>query len=267
MENLNFKDKIENIWDTKGECGLETLELILSGLDQGFLRIAEKKGDSWHINTWIKKAILLYFKQKSSEVGGDAAFPFYDKIPLKCVGWTTPDFEKHAFRLAPGAIIRWGSFISPHAIIMPSFINTGAFIGEGTMIDSHVRVGSCAQIGAHCHLSDAVGIGGVLEPVQAQPVIIEDKCFIGARSQIVEGVLVEEGAVLGMGVMIGASTKIIDRATGHVSYGRVPPYAVVVPGACASEENPLLSVNCAVIVKHVDAQTREKVAINELLRG
>ena len=266
MESLRFQEKIEALWESGDPCETEVLHLILSGLDQGLLRVAEKKGDLWKVNSWLKKAILLYFKQTASSVQGDYTLPFYDKIPLKCTGWTAPDFEAHGFRLAPGALVRWGSFISPQCVIMPSFINTGVFIGEGTLIDSHVRVGSCAQVGRHCHLSDGVGIGGVLEPAQAQPVIIEDNCFIGARCQIVEGVLVGEGAVLGMGVTLGATTKIVHRETGAISYGVVPPYAVVVPGSLATPENPLLSVNCAVIVKQVDAQTRSKIALNELLR-
>jgi 2,3,4,5-tetrahydropyridine-2-carboxylate N-succinyltransferase len=266
MDMLHLKEKIEAVWDAKGACDPETLELVLAGLDQGTLRVAEPLEGEWHVHAWIKKAILLYFKQTSCQVFGEPSAPFYDKMPLKCAGWTAPDFEAHGFRMVPGAIVRWGSYVAPQVVVMPSFINTGAYVGQGTMVDTGARVGSCAQIGKNCHISGGAGIGGVLEPAQAQPVIIEDNCFIGALSEIVEGVQVGEGAVIGMGVTIGASTKIIDRETGGVSYGRVPPYAVVVHGSLATAENPLLSVGCAVIVKKVDAQTRAKVGINDLLR-
>jgi 2,3,4,5-tetrahydropyridine-2-carboxylate N-succinyltransferase len=266
MENLDLKKEIERVWEEESTCDPQMLEIIFSALDQGFLRVAHKTPEGWSVNTWIKKAILLFFKHTKATVQTSASTTSYDKIPLKCMGWTTPDFEKTGFRIAPGAIVRHGTFLAPQVVVMPSFINTGVFVDEGTMIDTHVRIGSCAQIGKNCHLSDAVGIGGVLEPPQASPVIIEDNCFLGARCQSVEGVGVEEGSVLGMGVMIGASTKIIRRDTGEITYGRVPAYSVVVPGSLASPENPLLGLNCAVIVKQVDPKTRKKTALNDLLR-
>ncbi len=266
MDITELQEKIEFAWENQRACEPEILEEIFLALDQGRLRVAEKRPSGWTVHQWIKKAILLYFRDSTSQLSLGTQTSFYDKIPLKCAGWTTPDFEKNGFRLTPGAIVRWGTFIGKQAVIMPSFVNTGVYIDEGTMIDTHVRVGSCAQIGKNCHLSDGVGIGGVLEPLQTKPVIIEDNCFIGARSQVIEGVFVGEGSVLGMGVTLGASTKIIHRDTNVISYGSIPPYSVVVPGAVSVPEIPHLSLDCAIIIKQVDAQTREKTGINELLR-
>ena len=263
----NFLEQtVETVWDEGLTCPDDVLHAVMEGLDQGIFRAAEPLKGHWQVNAWIKKAILLYFRSKCSKVTDTSLSPFYDKISLKCQGWDVLDFRQHGFRLAPGSIVRQGVFLAPDVVVMPSFINVGAFIDSGTMIDAHASVGSCAQIGKNCHISAGVIIGGVLEPLQAQPVIVENGCFIGAGSTLAEGVLVEEGAVLGMGVFLGAGTKIVNRQTGDISYGRIPPYAVVVPGSLACETNPNLSVNCAVIVKHVDHQTRSKVAINDLLR-
>jgi 2,3,4,5-tetrahydropyridine-2-carboxylate N-succinyltransferase len=238
-------------------------------LDKGVIRVASPTpSGSWIIHEWIKKAILLYFRFHSNEVipGAGGSAPCYDKVPLKTAHWTEAHFKKAAFRSVPGALIRHSAYIAPGAVLMPSFVNVGARVGEGTMIDTWSTVGSCAQIGSRCHISGGVGIGGVLEPLQAAPVIIEDDCFIGARSEIAEGVIVEKGAVISMGVFIGASTKIVDRATGEVTYGRVPSYAVVVPGSLPPSHGNGPSLSCAVIVKRVDEKTRSKTALNELLR-
>lgn len=226
-------------------------------LDQGEIRIAQKKDSVWHLNLWVKKAILLYFKiQKCVLKDG-----YYDKIPLKFTRWTQQDYEDHALRVVPGSVVRYGSFLEKNVIVMPSFVNIGAYVGQGTMIDTWATIGSCAQIGSRCHISGGAGIGGVLEPLQANPVIIEDNCFIGARSEVAEGVIIEEGSVLSMGVYLSASTKILNRQTGEVFQGKVPAYSVVVPGVLPSS-----NLYCAVIVKTVDSVTRSKTAINELLR-
>lgn len=257
--------------DTGGDIR-QAVEATLAALDNGSLRVAEKKDGTWQVNEWIKKAVLLSFRLNPNQLIGGApqrqgfeAF-WWDKIPSKFEGWGASDFEKAAFRAVPGCVVRRGAYIAPSVILMPSFVNFGAYVGEGTMVDTWATVGSCAQIGKHCHISGGAGIGGVLEPLQANPVIIEDNCFIGARSEIVEGVLVEEGAVISMGVFIGASTKIVDRATGEVFQGRVPAYSVVVSGTMPSADATKPSLYCAVIVKRVDARTRSKTAINELLR-
>ncbi len=251
----------------------EVVEAALELLDNGQARVAEPDGQGgWQVNQWLKKAVLLSFRLNDNEVvpGGAAGAPAFDKVPSKFAGWGENRFREAGFRVVPGAVVRRGSHIGKGVVVMPSFINIGAHVGDGTMVDTWATVGSCAQIGKNVHLSGGVGIGGVLEPLQAGPVVIEDNCFIGARSEVVEGVRVCEGAVLSMGVFIGASTKIVDRATGEVHIGRVPPYAVVVPGSMPGKPlpdgTPGPSLYCAVIVKTVDAQTRAKTAINELLR-
>ena len=240
-------------------------------LDAGKVRVSEKVEGIWEVNEWLKKAVLLSFKLWPMDLisGGPGNSNWWDKVPSKFSKWSSKDFQNNNFRTVPGSIVRYSAFISPEAILMPSFVNLGARVGSGTMIDTWVTVGSCAQVGNNCHISGGVGLGGVLEPLQATPVIIEDNCFIGARSEIAEGVIVEEGAVISMGVYIGASTKIIDRKTGEVFYGKVPAYSVVVPGSMKTNshnDDDSLSLYCAVIVKRVDAKTRSKTSINELLR-
>ena len=236
------------------------VELALDMLDQGRLRVAEKKDGAWVTHQWLKKAVLLSFRLSENRAiaGG------WDKVPLKFGGLSDEAYKDAGFRQVPGAVVRHSAFIARNAVIMPSFVNVGAYVGEGTMVDTWATVGSCAQIGKGVHLSGGVGIGGVLEPLQANPTIIEDNCFIGARSEVVEGVIVEEGSVLSMGVFLSATTKIVDRATGEIFRGRVPAYSVVVPGSLPSGDGP--SLYCAVIVKRVDAQTRTKTSVNELLR-
>ena len=229
-------------------------------LDKGEARVAEKTGGTWQVRQWLKKAVLLSFRLSGMTKAGDS----YDKVKLKFAGWTESDFAEAGLRVVPGAIVRKPAYIGRGAVLMPCFVNAGAYVGENTMVDTWATIGSCAQVGRNCHISGGTGIGGVLEPVQAQPVIIEDNCFIGARSEVAEGVIVGEGAVIAMGVYLGASTKIVERASGKIMQGRVPPYAVVVPGALPQGNAP--SLYCAVIVKTVDAQTRAKTAINELLR-
>ncbi len=257
---------------TRGEVR-DAVEHALSLLDSGEARVAEKKADgNWHVNQWLKKAVLLSFRLNPMTVikGGPGDSVWWDKVPSKFDGWTAGEFEKAGFRAVLNCVVRRSAYIAPNAILMPSFVNLGAYVDEGTMVDTWATVGSCAQIGKHVHLSGGVGIGGVLEPMQAGPTIIEDNCFIGARSEVVEGCIVREGSVLGMGVFIGKSTKIVDRATGEVFYGEVPPYSVVVagtmPGKNVPGENWGPSLYCAVIVKRVDEKTRSKTSINELLR-
>ncbi len=249
----------------------DAVESALVLLDSGQARVAEKKDGSWAVHDWLKKAILLSFRINENRlIGETAAAPWWDKVPLKFAGWTADAFRAAGFRAVPGAVVRRPAYVAPGTVLMPCFVNVGAYVDEGTMIDTWSTVGSCAQIGKNCHISGGVGIGGVLEPLQASPVVIEDNCFIGARSEVAEGVIVGEGSVLSMGVFIGQSTKIVDRATGEVFQGRVPPYSVVVAGSMPGK--PLLngapgpSLACAVIVKRVDAQTRAKTSINELLR-
>jgi 2,3,4,5-tetrahydropyridine-2-carboxylate N-succinyltransferase len=243
------------------------VDAALAALDSGAARIAEKTQDGWIVHQWLKKAVLLSFRLNPMEMipGAPGGAHWWDKVPSKFAAWGQQEFETAAFRAVPGAIVRRGAYIAPGAVLMPSFVNIGARVGEGTMIDTWATVGSCAQIGRNVHISGGTGIGGVLEPLQAGPVIIEDDCFIGARSEVAEGVIVEQGAVISMGVFIGASTKIVDRATSEVIYGRVPAYSVVVPGTLpAKDGGPSLA--CAVIVKRVDERTRSKTSINELLR-
>ena len=251
---------------TKGEVR-DAVAHSLALLDSGEARVADKKGGDWHVNQWLKKAVLLSFRLNPNHIieGGPGKSAWWDKVTSKFDSWAAEDFERAGFRAVPSAIVRRGAYIAPSAVLMPSFVNIGAYVGEGTMVDTWTTVGSCAQIGANCHLSGGVGIGGVLEPLQANPVIIEDNCFIGARSEVAEGVIVREGAVLSMGVYLGASTKIVDRASGKVHYGEVPPYAVVVPGSLPSDKGGP-SLYCAVIVKQVDEKTRTKTSVNDLLR-
>jgi 2,3,4,5-tetrahydropyridine-2-carboxylate N-succinyltransferase len=249
------------------------VEEALALLDAGTARVAEPDGaGGWTVNQWLKKAVLLSFRLNDNAPMTYAAggAPAFDKVPLKFAGWDAARFKDAGFRVVPGAVARRGAYIAKGVVLMPSFVNIGAYVGEGTMVDTWATVGSCAQIGRNVHISGGVGIGGVLEPLQAGPVVIEDNCFIGARSEVAEGVIVGEGAVLSMGVFIGASTKIVDRATGQIHIGKVPPYSVVVPGALPGKPLPDgtagPSLYCAVIVKTVDAQTRSKTGINELLR-
>jgi 2,3,4,5-tetrahydropyridine-2-carboxylate N-succinyltransferase len=249
----------------------EAVAHVLAGLDAGTLRVAQKEGAEWIVNQWIKKAVLLSFRLENNVQIGSAAglggsLQFYDKVPTKFADYTAEDFAKGGFRVVPPAVARRGSFIGKNVVLMPSYVNIGAYVDEGTMVDTWATVGSCAQIGKNVHLSGGVGIGGVLEPMQANPTIIEDNCFIGARSEIVEGVIVEENSVISMGVYIGQSTKIFNRETGEVTYGRIPSGSVVVSGSLPSSDGTY-SLYCAVIVKRVDAKTRAKTGINELLRG
>jgi 2,3,4,5-tetrahydropyridine-2-carboxylate N-succinyltransferase len=265
---------IDEAFEKRAELGPETRgpirdavdEAILL-LDEGRARIAEKQGDGrWSVNQWLKKAVLLSFRLFDNQIidGGPGGAAWWDKMSMKAGGWGPEDFQRAGYRAVPGSIVRRGAYVAPSAILMPSFVNIGAHVGAGTMIDTWASVGSCAQIGKDCHISAGTGIGGVLEPPQANPTIIEDNCFIGARSEIVEGVIVGEGSVIAMGVFITQSTKIVERETGQIHYGRIPPYSVVVPGALPSTGGPSLA--CAVIVKKVDAKTRAKTGVNELLR-
>ena len=249
------------------------VEQALAGLDEGRLRVAEKISGKWHTHQWLKKAVLLSFRLNEMAIieGGPGKAHWYDKVPSKFADWSKKlDFDDAGFRAVPNCVVRRGAYIAPKAVLMPCFVNIGAHVGEGTMIDTWVTIGSCAQVGKNCHISGGVGLGGVLEPLQANPTIIEDNCFIGARSEVAEGVIVEEGSVLSMGVFLGASTKIVDRATGEIFQGRVPAYSVVVPGSLAGKPlpdgKPGPSLACAVIVKRVDAKTRAKTSVNELLR-
>lgn len=243
-----------------------TVNEVINLLDSGKLRVSEKIDGEWITHQWIKKAVLLSFRLNGNEVVEAGFTKFYDKVPLKFTDYTAEDFSNGGFRAVPGAIARKGSYVAKNVVLMPSYVNIGAYVDEGTMVDTWATVGSCAQIGKHVHLSGGVGIGGVLEPLQANPTIIEDGCFIGARSEVVEGVIVEEGSVLSMGVFIGQSTKIYDRTTGEIYYGRVPAYSVVVPGNLPSSDGTY-STYAAIIVKRVDAKTRSKTSINDLLRA
>ena len=272
---------IEKTWPNHDNLNRHTagdvrtaINITLEKLDSGEIRVAEKLGGEWRVNEWIKKAILMSFRINISHTiqGGPGRGHWFDKVENKFRDWDEKQFEAAGFRAVPGCIVRHGAFIAPQVVLMPSFVNVGAYVGEGTMVDTWATIGSCAQIGKNCHISGGAGIGGVLEPLQAAPVIIEDNVFVGARSEVAEGVVVEEGAVLSMGVYLGASTKIIDRTTGETFTGRVPAYSVVVPGSLPSKlpqlpnGMPAPSLYCAVIVKRVDAQTRAKTGVNELLR-
>jgi 2,3,4,5-tetrahydropyridine-2-carboxylate N-succinyltransferase len=269
-----LQSTIEQAWDQRTELSpgsapaavREAVDHVIAELNTGRLRVAEKRDGDWLVHQWIKKAVLLSFRLEDNRPMPAGSLQFYDKVPTKFDGWSAQDFAAGGFRVVPPAVARRGSFIGRNVVLMPSYVNIGAYVDEGTMVDTWATVGSCAQIGRNVHLSGGVGIGGVLEPLQANPTIIEDNCFIGARSEVVEGVIVEENSVLSMGVFIGQSTKIYDRATGQVTYGRVPAGSVVVPGSLPSADGRV-SLYCAVIVKRVDAQTRAKTGINELLRG
>lgn len=272
MNEAQAMSLIDAAFDSKddGPEVREAVDLALAGLDDGSYRVASKEADGqWTVHQWLKKAVLLSFRLTPNVPisGGPGGGHWFDKVPSKFEGWDEAAFNAAGFRAVPPSTVRRGSFIAKGAVLMPSYVNIGAYVGERTMIDTWSTVGSCAQIGADCHISGGVGIGGVLEPLQAEPVIIEDGCFIGARSEVAEGVIIREGAVISMGVFLGASTKIVDRATGEVTYGEVPPYAVVVPGTFpgAGANGPALA--CAVIVKTVDAKTRSKTGINEILRS
>ncbi|MGV6804984.1 MAG: 2,3,4,5-tetrahydropyridine-2,6-dicarboxylate N-succinyltransferase [Ruegeria sp.] len=274
MSNAQLETAIEAAWDSRDTItpatGGETREAIedtLNALDGGNLRVAEPRSSGeWHVNQWAKKAVLLGFRIKDMEhqSGGPQGGGWWDKVDSKFAGWGDNQWKAAGFRAVPNCIVRKSAYIAPGAVLMPSFVNLGAYVDSGTMVDTWATVGSCAQIGKNVHLSGGVGIGGVLEPMQAGPTIIEDNCFIGARSEVVEGCIVRQGSVLGMGVFIGKSTKIVDRATGEVTYGEVPPYSVVVAGSMPSSGG--VSLYCAVIVKRVDERTRSKTGINELLR-
>ncbi|WP_298951754.1 2,3,4,5-tetrahydropyridine-2,6-dicarboxylate N-succinyltransferase [uncultured Methylobacterium sp.] len=279
MSHAELARTIEAAWEERATIDASTqgavrdaVDTALGLLDSGEARVAEKAGAEWQVNQWLKKAVLLSFRLNDMAAipGGPGGAAWWDKVPSKFEGWDAARFRAAGFRAVPGAIVRRGAYIAPGAVLMPSFVNLGASVGEGTMVDTWATIGSCAQVGRNCHISGGAGIAGVLEPLQANPVIIEDNCFVGARAEVAEGVIVGEGSVLSMGVYIGASTKIIDRATGEVSYGRVPPYSVVVSGTQAGKPlpdgTPGPSLYCAVIVKRVDAGTRAKTGINELLR-
>ncbi len=279
MSDGTMQAAIDRAWEdraaigpgTKGEAR-EAIMAALDALDRGEVRVAEKVNGGWHVNQWCKKAVLLSFRLADSAPvsGGPDGAPWYDKVPSKFEGWDAARFAEAGFRAVPNCAVRHSAYIAPGAVLMPCFVNVGARVGENTMIDTWSTVGSCAQVGADCHISGGVGLGGVLEPLQAEPVIVEDNCFIGARSEVVEGVIVGEGAVLAMGTFISATTKIVNRDTGEVHTGRVPSYAVVVPGSLPGrplpDGSPGPNLSCAVIVKTVDAQTRAKTAINDLLR-
>lgn len=277
--SLNNEETINRAWDERGSYSATTVgpvrtvvEETLEALDNGTLRVAEKFNGEWVVHQWLKKAVLLSFVLNpfSRIATQNDALAWWDKVPSKFAGWSSDKFSSHGFRAVPGTFVRHSAFIAQNVVLMPCFVNVGAHIGSGTMIDTWATVGSCAQIGKNCHISGGTGIGGVLEPLQANPVIVEDNCFIGARSEVVEGVIVEEGSVLSMGVFIGASTKIYDAQTGQILRGRVPAYSVVVPGTLPMQnlKSPALNPNlyCAVIIKKVDANTRAKTSINELLR-
>jgi 2,3,4,5-tetrahydropyridine-2,6-dicarboxylate N-succinyltransferase len=279
MTHADLARTIDAAWEDRASVGAgttgpvrEAVEEALALLDSGEARVAEKTGGEWQVHQWLKKAVLLSFRLNDMAAigGGPGGAAWWDKVPSKFEGWGENRFRAAGFRAVPSCVVRRGAFIAPGVVLMPSFVNLGAFVDEGTMVDTWATVGSCAQIGKNCHLSGGVGIGGVLEPLQANPTIVEDNCFIGARSEVVEGVVVGEGSVLSMGVFISASTKIVDRETGEVHRGRVPPYSVVVsgalPGKALPDGSPGPSLACAVIVKRVDAGTRAKTSINELLR-
>ena len=284
MKKTELKQVIENLWDEKesinsGNKNLtKTINVVLDQLDRGIIRVCEKHNGEWVTHEWIKKAILMSFKVNDNSIFSSGIsnsrrgqYTWFDKVNLKTSGWVEDEWTKRSFRSVPGAVVRYSSHIAEDVVLMPCFINLGAYVDSGTMIDTWATVGSCAQIGKNVHISGGAGIGGVLEPLQANPVIIEDNCFIGARSEIAEGVIVETGSVISMGVYIGASTKIIDRETGETFFGKVPPYSVVVPGTISTNKpenfSQDLNLYCAVIVKKVDEKTRSKTSINELLRS
>lgn len=271
----NLQATIDQAWENRDSVNTETkgeirdaVQTALNDLDAGTSRIAEKQSNEWHVNQWLKKAVLLSFRLNPMEEisGGPHGSSWWDKVPSKFNGWSEAEFQNAGFRAVPNAIVRHSAYIAPNVVLMPSFVNLGAYVDEGTMVDTWATIGSCAQIGKNCHISGGTGIGGVLEPLQAGPVIIEDNVFVGARSEVAEGVVVEEGSVISMGVFLGASTKIVDRESGAIMYGRVPAYSVVVPGTLPGKTPESPNLACAVIVKRVDAKTRSKTGINELLR-
>ncbi len=274
MNISSFEKIINEAWDNKNQIDSNSDKKLLNSisetielLDSGKIRVAEKKDKQWHVNQWIKKAILLSFRVNKMKASKGPYSTWYDKIEGKTQGWDEKKMIQAGFRYVPNGVIRKGAFIAKNVVLMPSFINIGAYVDEGSMIDTWASVGSCAQVGKSCHISGGAGIGGVLEPMQANPTIIEDNCFVGARAEIAEGVIVGKGSVLSMGVYIGGSTRIFDRATGEIHYGKVPEYSVVVPGAMPSKNNPDgPSLYCVVIVKKVDEKTRSKTSINDLLR-
>ena len=273
--NINSFEKIINdAWNNKGQVNSKSNKKLLNAinktidlLDSGKIRVAEKKNNEWFVNQWIKKAILLSFRVNKMKTSKGPYATWYDKIDGKTRNWNEKRFIKEGFRIVPNAVVRKGAFIAKNVVLMPSFVDLGAYVDKGSMIDTWASVGSCAQIGQNCHISGGAGIGGVLEPIQTSPTIIEDNCFVGARAEIAEGVIIGQGSVLSMGVYIGASTRIVDRATGEIYYGKVPPYSVIVPGAMPSKNNPEgASLYCVIIVKKVDEKTRSKTSINDLLR-
>ena len=274
MNTNSFEKIINEAWNNKNQVNsksdknlLDAISETIELLDSGKIRVAEKKNNQWHVNQWIKKAILLSFRVNKMKASKGPYSTWYDKIDGKTQGWNEKKIAAAGFRYVPNGVIRKGAFVAKNVVLMPSFLNVGAFVDEGSMIDTWASVGSCAQVGKNCHISGGAGIGGVLEPMQANPTIIEDNCFIGARAEIAEGVIVGKGSVLSMGVYIGASTKIVDRATGEIHYGKVPEYSVVVPGTMPSKNNPEgPALYCVVIVKKVDEKTRSKTSINDLLR-
>ncbi|MEM1253583.1 MAG: 2,3,4,5-tetrahydropyridine-2,6-dicarboxylate N-succinyltransferase [Cyanobacteria bacterium P01_H01_bin.21] len=284
MDTENLIRIIDTAWENRSSINSKTsgeirdaIEHVIGGLDSGQYRVTQKSGDDWAVNQWLKKAVLMSFRLNDSTVIAsglkDAAMgdaPWFDKVPSKFSGWTQADYNQAGFRAVPNCVVRRGSYVANNVVLMPSFVNIGAYVDSGTMVDSYVTVGSCAQIGKNCHLSAGVVIGGVLEPLQANPVIIEDNVFVGGQSEVSEGVIVREGAVLAIGVYLSQSTKIVNRATGEITYGEIPPYSVVVPGALPgkplADGTPGPSLYCNVIVKTVDDKTRSKTSINELLR-
>ena len=274
MNTDSFEKIINEAWNNKNQINSQSDKKILNAisetvelLDAGKIRVAEKINNQWHVNQWIKKTILLSFRVNKMKASKGPYSTWFDKIEGKTQGWNEKKMIEAGFRYVPNGVIRKGAFIAKNVVLMPSFVNVGAYVDEGSMIDTWASVGSCAQIGKNCHISGGAGIGGVLEPMQANPTIIEDNCFIGARAEIAEGVIVEKGSVLSMGVYIGASTRIIDRSSGEILYGKVPPYSVVVPGSMPSKNNPNgPSLYCVIIVKKVDEKTRSKTSINDLLR-
>jgi len=274
MNTKSFENIINEAWENKGQVNSKSSKKLLNAisktielLDSGEIRVAEKKNGGWVVNQWIKKAILLSFRVNKMKISKGPYATWFDKIEGKTHKWNEKRFIKEGFRYVPNGVVRKGAFIAKNVVLMPSFVNIGAYVDEGSMIDTWASVGSCAQVGKNCHISGGAGIGGVLEPMQANPTIIEDNCFVGARSEVVEGVIVGEGSVLSMGVFIGKSTKIVNRSTGEILFGKIPPYSVVVPGSLPSKSNPDgPALYCVVIIKQVDEKTRSKTSINDLLR-
>ena len=274
MDTKSFENIIIEAWNNKNQINSKSSKKILNAisktielLDSGKIRVAEKKNDEWIVNQWIKKAILLSFRVNKMKISKGPYATWYDKVEGKTHQWNEKRFIKEGFRYVPNGVVRKGAFIAKNVVLMPSFVNIGAYVDQGSMIDTWASVGSCAQVGKNCHISGGAGIGGVLEPMQANPTIIEDNCFVGARSEVVEGVIVGKGSVLSMGVFIGKSTKIVNRSNGEILFGKIPPYSVVVPGSLPSKSNPDgPALYCVVIIKQVDEKTRSKTSINDLLR-